>query len=325
MKYNHLIKYVIILYSILLFSFNANAELWACKAAKVKANKTTTGCLKVDELKREYRLQLPNKKSLKTSSLPLLIGLHGGGGKAKRFQRYADFNKASKSFIAVYPQGIKKHWNDGRSTVNAQIDDVEFLNQLVEHLSKKLSLPIDMNQIYIAGMSNGGLMALRMACEQPSWLSGVAVVAATMSPEIEAHCRAKTHLKPLKMVFVFGDKDTAFLTNGKQVNPVKPSQQRGHHIGIKKTVQFWKKVNRCSQQNLNSILNNDPQDKTSIVKNQYQGCEQAVVFYDVKNGGHRWPSPNSSNGKFLVKRLNVGIASQDMSAGKEIVKVFLKR
>jgi len=318
------IEYALFLSGIFLLSFNVHAGVWGCKQAKVKTNKTTMGCLKVDNLKREYRFQLPNKKILEKSPLPLLIALHGGGGTAKRFQGYAGFNQSLKPYIVVYPQGINKHWNDGRSNINAQVDDVKFMSQLVDHLSKKLSLAIDVNKIVIAGMSNGGLMALRMACEQPSWLSGVAVVAATMTQEIDATCRAKINLKPLKIVLVFGDRDTSFLANGKQVNPVKPSQQRGHHIGIKNTVQFWQKLNQCSQQKLESILNNDHQDKTSIVKIRYQGCHQDVVFYDVKNGGHRWPSPNSKNGRFLVKRLNIGIASHDMWTGDEIMAEFLK-
>ena len=71
-------------------------------------------------------------------------------------------------------------------------------------------------------------MAMRLACEHPNWVAGVGVVAATMSNQIIKKCNHS----PGAMVFVFGDKDTSFLVDGQQVNPVKPSQLVGQHVGI---------------------------------------------------------------------------------------------
>jgi len=52
----------------------------------------------------------------------------------------------------VFPQGIRKQWNDGREAQAAGVDDVGFLHRLVTALvGRGLADP---RQIYIAGVSN---------------------------------------------------------------------------------------------------------------------------------------------------------------------------
>jgi len=302
----------------------SQAALWGCKPAKLVSGKTTTGCLKVGRQARKFRLHIPETYT-GDSALPLVIALHGGGGKPKQLEKYSKLSRLSErsiTFIAVYPEGMEKHWNDGRQNVNAGIDDVQFLKQLVSHLKKTLRLRIDDKKIIIIGMSNGGLMAMRMACEQPKWLFGVGVVAASMTTDLASTC-AKT-AKPLAMVFVFGDQDTAFLSDGRQVKPFKASQQLGSHIGIAGTIKLWREINQCADAEVMIPIDRDKKDKTQVTRRAYKSCEKPVVFYDVKGGGHRWPDVEASNGRFLVKRLNLGLASHDIDAAKEILTVFLK-
>ena len=68
-----------------------------------------------DGYERSWIAILP-KDYTPQKSYPLVIALHGGGGTAKqlmtstkkRFNKLAD----SEGFIVVYPQGVKKSWND---------------------------------------------------------------------------------------------------------------------------------------------------------------------------------------------------------------------
>jgi len=303
---------------IILLSINAQAYAWGCKAAKIKTGKTTKGCIKVDNLKREYLLHVP--KSYGNKPMPLVLGLHGGGGKAKRFEDYSSLSRTTNQFITVYPKGVNKHWNDGRPAINPNVNDVAFFNALIAHLDHDLKLIFNNTQVNVIGMSNGGLMALRLACEQPSWLKGVGIIAATMTEEIYSQCKLNNNLKPLKVVFVFGDKDTAFLANGKLVSPIKPSKIRGQHIGIQRSVDYWSKVNQCDNNVNLTTINTNNKDNTKVFKNSRSNCLQPVIFYNVKNGGHRWPNKNSKNGRFMVKRLNLGLASLDMNTGDELMK-----
>ncbi len=173
----------------------------------------SSGCVIVDGEKREFRYFMP--EHAKGVHLPLVLAFHGGGGNPKRFEKYSRFSELSEksaSFIVVYPEGIDKYWNDGRINVNNKVDDVSFLKRLIHIMPQ-----VDEEEVYVVGMSNGGLMAQRMACEASDKLKGIAVVGATMSNELIYNCRDN---KPLKSLFIYGDKDSAFLVNGDLVNPL---------------------------------------------------------------------------------------------------------
>lgn len=316
---------------LILLSFNefvinsyAKGKTQDCQPAKVKTGKTTDGCLLVDGLKRTYRLHVPERDKKRAEDLAVIIGLHGGAGTSKRFEKLSQFSQLSdetKAFIAVYPQGIDKHWNDGRSNFDASINDVKFFKNLIRHLKFKLSLSVDLHKIFISGISNGGVMSLRIACEHPDWIKGTAIVAATLTTELAGQCSSK---KSLPMLFIFGDRDTAFLDNGQLVNPVNPSEVRGTHIGIKNTIKTWQKINNCSSEFISTFINKDNKDKTRVEKMVFKKCNKPLIYYKIINGGHRWPNEKASNGFFMRRIIKVGIASHDINAAREIWDFFKK-
>jgi polyhydroxybutyrate depolymerase len=67
-----------------------------------------------------------------------------------------------EGFIVVYPEGFGASWNvvggfgDAFST---NIDDVGFIRALIDSLQGKFA--IDRNRIYVAGFSQGAMMAYR--------------------------------------------------------------------------------------------------------------------------------------------------------------------
>lgn len=304
----------------------ANAN---CQPAVAQPGKTVVGCLKIAGTLRHYRLFVPSTYARNSDHQPLLIGLHGGGGTPEAFERYSRFSKlseASGEFIIVYPQGLNKHWNDGRPGINEAVDDPRFLEQLPRHLSDGVGLRLDRRRVYVAGISNGALMALRIACEQPNWIAGAGVVAAAMSEELFRICKPQ---KAVPIVFIFGQKDTAFLSDGRQVNPVKPEQLRGRHIGIKASVAYWHTNNRCQAHtrpdkpinHYNKKWGQWKDDYTHVFVEQHTQCQAPVLWFDIYGGGHRWPDPAATNGRFLVKSLGLGQASHELATA-EILWAF---
>src|SRR4030042_1455717 len=107
--------------------------------------------------------------------MPLVIVLHGGGGTAQSTAGMTGMNvKADSSgVIAVYPNGNGRvsdekllTWNAGNCcgyALDNNIDDVGFIRELIDKLEKKLA--IDKARIYATGISNGGMMSYRLACE----------------------------------------------------------------------------------------------------------------------------------------------------------------
>jgi len=307
---------------------DARAGWKGCRPAAIEAGVSNSGCVKVGGHSRRYRLHLP--KGYHGERLPLVIGLHGGGGKPRQFEGYSALSQVSDrtgSFIVVYPKGVDGHWNDGRPGVNAQVDDLAFLAALIDHLDHLDEVTIDRRRVFVVGMSNGGLMALRVGCERPDLVAGLGVVAAALPPALARHCDGP----PVPILFVFGSDDTSFLADGRQVNPVKPAQVRGRHIGIERTVRRWARRNGCRGEPTASApidrfrKKHGPlkDDHTQVIRRRYGDCNAPVVWYDVEGGGHRWPDPSARNGRLITQRLHLGWASHEITTAKILWRFWL--
>lgn len=284
--------------------------------------KSANGCLIVDGKKREFRYFIP--EHAKGVILPLVIGLHGGGGNPKRFEKYSRFTQLSKqsaSFITVYPKGLDKSWNDGRNIKKNDLDDVKFIASLI-----KLLPHVDQEEVYVTGMSNGGLMSQRLACEIPEKLKGIAIVSATMPKNLYKSCKTE---HPLDVMIVFGDKETVFLDNGNLVSPINQNHVRTQHIGITNTLKYWQARNNCEEHHTIKTLNRYNKkwgkykdDGTTVVISDYKNCNKRLRFYDIKGGGHRWPDIKASNGFIIKKVFNTGNASHEISVAEEVIDFF---
>src|SRR5262249_56860511 len=70
---------------------------------------------------------------------------------------------AGHGFAGVFPDGIYRVWNDGREGGRiSRVDDVGFLHRLVEWLVRHGVA--DPARVYLAGVSNGGMMTFRLLC-----------------------------------------------------------------------------------------------------------------------------------------------------------------
>ena len=135
----------------------------------------------VDGINRQFVIFLPSGLTI-SATYPVLISLHGRFGTGKSMIGFADFRPAAErdKFIIVCPDGINKSWNDGRPTKAEQkgISDVKFIDMLISYIITKYQ--VDSSRVYITGMSNGGFLASRLACELSNRLAAVAVVGASM-------------------------------------------------------------------------------------------------------------------------------------------------
>jgi predicted esterase len=135
---------------------------------------------------------------------PTILVLHGALSTASYAAEKSGFGEvaAEHGFTAVFPQGIRKQWNDGREVQTAGVDDVSFLHRLVTALVGRGIT--DPRQVYIAGISNGGMMTFRMLCEASELFAGAATVIANMPARIGARCAPR---KPLPVVMFNGTAD----------------------------------------------------------------------------------------------------------------------
>ena len=239
----------------------------------------------------------------------MLIALHGATDTPERFEDYSkitDIVNDTKRFGVVYPAGINENWNDGRPelvTKTDDADDIGFINEIIAHYKAE-----GYSKFYIVGMSNGGVMAQRMACESAVDISGIAVVSATQTTEISNNCSDNT--TAIDTLFVFSDEDPIFKSTG------EIAFSSDTHITMPSTRNYWVTRNACSSISLSKSL--DKFDDNTVV-DFYDGesCSAKFRYIDVNNGGHRWPDPSATNGSLLL-----GYASHEISTAEEIVSFF---
>jgi poly(3-hydroxybutyrate) depolymerase len=137
---------------------------------------------------RSYALQID--ATAIHAQRPMLILLPGLGETAARLEQDAAgyrFGRAHGITIAYGhqlrdPSG-KLSWNAGGCCARAAADDVGYLRQLATHAQRHTG--IDHRRVYVVGMSNGGMMALRAICEAPTVFAAAGSVA---GPRLQSHC-----------------------------------------------------------------------------------------------------------------------------------------
>ena len=121
-----------------------------------QAGTTVEGTLEVGGRSWSYHVHYP--AAAPDGPAPLVIGLHGGLGSGPQFEANTGFDAVAdeNGFVVVYPDGIGgvmgnqnlRTWNVGNCCGPAQqqnIDDVAFVDALIDHLSA--AMPIDSDRV----------------------------------------------------------------------------------------------------------------------------------------------------------------------------------
>ncbi|MGI8557516.1 MAG: alpha/beta hydrolase family esterase [Solirubrobacteraceae bacterium] len=111
-------------------------------------------------------------------ALPLLIALHGANQNAAFFEPYSGFSRIADTerFAVLYPNAVGLHsfWNINDSDKSAA-NDVQFISDAIDAAASRACL--DIARIYATGVSNGGGMAARLACQLSTRIAAIAPVA----------------------------------------------------------------------------------------------------------------------------------------------------
>lgn len=162
------------------------------------------GTLVVEGALRGYFLHIPENYD-PSVAVPLLLSYHGFTGdpvtnaQETQFSRKAD----EEGFIVVYPAGQREPmgWYTQPNAEEAGwYDDVAFTGAMLDYFEERFN--IDPNRIYIAGFSNGGGMAHRLACD---FSDRIAAFASVVGPHfIGDPCEIT---EPVSMIGFYGKRD----------------------------------------------------------------------------------------------------------------------
>ncbi len=265
----------------------------------------------VNGVSRSYLLYVPPGQSGKR--LPAFILMHGSGSTDERQETYSNFDAFAQAhgLVVMYPQGIDKHWNDGRVIGHeSAADDIGFMKAMLAEVTAQGL--IDPKRVYAAGISNGGFMAQHMACVMPDALAGIAVVAATQP--VDAACPSA---RPMPVIFFHGTADKFVPFNG---GPIAPQfGDRGTAMSNAEAVAVWQKRNGCGAANRTQLPAKDAGDSMPVTVETYscpagRGLENVIV----QGGGHTWPGAHQ---RALVTMI-LGPVSDDIDANATMWSFF---
>jgi polyhydroxybutyrate depolymerase len=239
-------------------------------------------------LERCYLLHVPPAYE-PGSPVPLVFSFPGLAERPQFHQEISGWDEIAdrEGFVVVYPQGTGRplRWN-ATATFDAEaVDDVGFFRDLVSELSDLLS--IDPDRIYVNGLSNGGAMAYRLACDAADVVAAIGTVAAPIS-EPPGGCAPS---RPVPLVAFHGTADPVVDYEG--ASRMAPSW--ASFLGLRPGrieyepatawTRAWAGRNGCS---LDAAEIPTRGDASGL---RYRNCRAGadVIFYTIAGGGHTWP------------------------------------
>ncbi|QIS12111.1 extracellular catalytic domain type 1 short-chain-length polyhydroxyalkanoate depolymerase [Nocardia arthritidis] len=291
----------------------------ACGRSAARTPGDPTLDLNVGGTQRHYLIHRPAAPRL--GRIPAVLVFHGGGGTARYMADRSGFDRLAddSGFLAVYPDGIDKSWNDGRGGDTRAgalgVDDVGFVSSLIDRLVADEN--VDPARIFATGMSNGAMFTEDLGCRLSAKLAAIAPVAGTL-PAADAPDCAPTH--PLPVLEIHGTADPVVPYQGGVVRVTSGNlggSGSSPVLSTDATQQLWRAKNGCGQPDT-ANLPSRTDDGTSVTT-YTAACAggTSVVLYSVTGGGHSWPG-----GQQYLPAALIGPVSHQFDATETIWRFF---
>ncbi|ROT28168.1 polyhydroxybutyrate depolymerase [Micromonospora sp. HM5-17] len=242
---------------------------------------SSTHRLTVDGRPRTFRLYRPATLSL-AKPVPLVVVLHGALGSGRQAETAYGWNAVADrhGFVVAYPDGLHQSWAVSESCcgppVREGIDDVSFITATVSAISARL--PIDAERVYAAGISNGGMLAYRLACDTTTFAAIGVVAGKLLGP-----CPDPA---PISVLHIHGTADSLVRYDG------RPGKLDNGGVGllpvkiggapVPDQIDRWREIARC----------HDPEVRTEgTVTTSRARCPDGrdVELITIAGAGHQWP------------------------------------
>ncbi|OBH67317.1 polyhydroxybutyrate depolymerase [Mycobacterium mantenii] len=218
-----------------------------------------------------------------TDAVPVVVMLHGGFGNGAQAERsyHWDSEADGGHFLVAYPDGRNRAWNAGTccgEPAHLNTDDVGFINAMVGAIEEQI--PVDRARIYVTGMSNGAMMALRLGCQSDTF-AAIAPVAGTLLTDCSAARQAS-------VLQIHGTADDRVPYNG---GPGKALAVNGSPRvdgpSVESVNATWRAIDGCGTPD--STTAGDVTTRTA-------GCAdgRTVQLISVAGAGHQWPGGEPS-------------------------------
>lgn len=235
--------------------------------------------------KRSYLLHVPKDLD---GPVPLVLVMHGAYDWAKRLADITHWDRLAdeEGFIVAFPEGthpgfprVAQAWNAGHCCLHAVakgIPDVEFLFHVRDHIA--LGHPV--SELYLAGFSNGGMLAYRAAADRPEEVAGVAAVGSALwsgAKDGPPHWRPE-RLPRIPVVHIHGANDLIVPYNG---GPGR-STPRWSWCTVDETLEAWRTAWDAAPGPWQRVA-------PTVERRAYAADNGTPVVLFRHEAGHSWP------------------------------------
>lgn len=222
--------------------------------------------------------------------LPIIFMFGGWQGDALETRGFSNFPRtpAGTEAIVVYPQGIDLAWEGAPYATTKRGQDVAFVREIVRALGAERS--VDKDRVYAVGLSNGGGMALNLACQAPDLVDAVVSVAGAHYDPTITNCAPGA----VRTMIIHGDKDDVIDYNGGE-------RHGAHYFSAEETLRITSQRNGCDVAGSRYLLR-----QGNIEERYYKGCAAETKLWKVVGGIHTWYPSNPDAAQVSWDFFNAG-------------------
>jgi polyhydroxybutyrate depolymerase len=240
------------------------------------SGRTSVDTIKMDLVRRSYRLYRPSH----TIDHPgLVVVLHGARGSGFQAESSTSFDGQADrlGWLAVYPDGVLDGWDTipGPSIrTHEGADDVAFISALIDRLAAAHG--VDPDRIYVTGFSRGASMSYRLGCELSGTVAAIAPVSGNMAMAdgsvADFPCRLAA---PVSVLAIHGTFDSTIPINGGEADVT--------YAPMADVIERWRTLDGCAAAPVVSV------DGSSTTATWTCQGGATVTTRIVTGGGHAWP------------------------------------
>jgi polyhydroxybutyrate depolymerase len=225
----------------------------------------------VDGVTRQWRLTVPDR--LPDGPVPVVVSFHGYGQSAAQQDTMTGLPAATRAagVVLLTPEGVAARWNFPRRAAIGP-DDVAFTRALLAAVPATVCRPA--GTVLVTGISDGGDMAVAVACAAPSAVTAVVAVAPSVTPTCPA--------LPPTVVEVHGTADPIVPFGGGGGDRPPPFQDTEARSATARAA-GWAATEGCGP----TATTTRP--AADLVAVRWPCAGRSVELLEVVGGGHTWP------------------------------------
>ena len=315
----------------------ATARPSACSPADAKPGAALT-CEVPGFDHRPYDVHLPANYA-PARPVPVVLAIHGGGGNSRGAARTTcpggdienpgclDAIAGREGIAVVYPNGTASRllpnvrtWNAGGGAGGWQcvsgrackdgVDDIAYFRALLDNLSRWVAL--DPRRVYATGLSNGGAMSHRLACQMADRIAAIAALGGENQYATTASCAPG---RPVPVLDIHGTKDPCWPYAGGKAACLQRDDTA--KISVDQSMRIWAAINGCQSAQAPELIASEAGVRTERIR--WTGCRAETDLIRTVGGGHVWPG-----GWAYFREGIIGPMVRGWSANRVILDFFLR-